>query len=297
VSTHRHDHDHHIHEQRNGHDQRNGASHTHEQGLDPEAGVAEMLDLDADVLASYMRELLNWVSAQTSTPVRSIADVGAGTGTGSIALARHFDAATVHSIDASDFMLARLRSATITTGVAGRVHPVRADLDVAWPATGAIDLAWAASSLHHLADPDRVFGDIHAALNPGGVLVVIEMDGFPRFLPDKVGPTDGLGSRIHDIVVDQDWNNYPDWAPHLEDAGFEVTTRTFSVDLSPAPEGTGRYARAVYGRLRPMLDDLLDTADLATLDGLLADERPDSLLRRTDLRVRTTRTAWAAHHR
>ncbi|MEU6034278.1 hypothetical protein ABZ801_02605 [Actinomadura sp. NPDC047616] len=45
----------------------------------------------------------------------------------------------------------------------------------------------AASSLYHVADPDRMLGDVHAALRPGGLLVVIEMDALPRFLPDGAG--------------------------------------------------------------------------------------------------------------
>jgi SAM-dependent methyltransferase len=172
---------------------------------------------------------------------------------------------------------------------------VQADLDVAWPGVGAVDVVWAASSLHEIADPDRVFRDVYAALNPGGLLVVVEMDALPRFLPDDVGlGRPGLESRCHEAL--SRWNSHPDWRPHLERAGFELAAqRSFSIEVSPAPPSTGRYAQAYLRRIRSALDGRLATDDLETLDHLLADDSPDALLRRRDLAVRGTRTAWAAH--
>jgi hypothetical protein len=85
-----------------------------------------------------------------------------------------------------------------------------------------------------------------------------------------------------------------DWGPHLERAGFaDVTRRRFDIDLTPPlPSATGRYARAYLERIRSGADDRLSPADRQALDALLAPDGPDSLLTRTDLVVRGTRTVW-----
>lgn len=261
-----------------------------------EAGLAELLDLDAEVLGPYLDEVTAWVGQYAPDVPRTVVDLGAGTGTGSLALARRFHSAAVVAVDRSALMLDRLRTAARGQGLADRLRVVQADLDVAWPEVGAVDVVWAASSLHEVADPDRVFRDVHAALNPGGLLVVIEMDDLPRFLPDDVGlGRPGLESRCHEALAQANWNSHPDWRPHLAAAGFEVAAqRTFTVDASPAPPSTGRYAHAYLRRIRSFLDGRLAADDLGTLDHLLAGDHPDALLHRRDLTVRGSRTAWAA---
>jgi SAM-dependent methyltransferase len=261
-----------------------------------EAGLADLLDLDAEVLGSYLDEVTEWVGQQAPDVPRTVVDVGAGTGTGSLALARRFGTAAVVAIDRSALMLQRLRAAARGQGLADRLRVVQADLDVAWPELGAVDVVWAASSMHEVADPDRVFRDVYAALNPGGLLVVIEMDALPRFLPDDIGlGRPGLEPRCHEALAQANWNSHPDWRPHLERAGFEIAAqRSFIIEASPAAPTTGRYARAYLRHIRSALDDQMATDDLNTLDHLLADDNPDALLRRRDLAVRGSRTAWAA---
>jgi SAM-dependent methyltransferase len=261
-----------------------------------EAGLAELLDLDAEVLGSYLDEVTEWVGQHAPDVPRTVVDAGAGTGTGSLALARRFGAAEVVAIDRSASMLERVRAAARGQGLADRLRVVQADLDDGWPEVGAVDLVWAASSLHEVADPDRVFRDVYAALNHGGLLVVIEMDALPRFLPDDLGlGRPGLESRCHDVLAEAGWNSHPNWRPHLERAGFEIVEqRSFTIEASPAPQSTGRYAQAYLRHIRSALDGRLAADDLGTLDHLLADDNTDALLRRRDLTVRGSRTAWAA---
>jgi ubiquinone/menaquinone biosynthesis C-methylase UbiE len=261
-----------------------------------EAGVADLLDLDAEVLGSYLDEVTDWVRRHAAEAPRTVADVGAGTGTGTLALARRFGAAEVVAIDQSGVMLDRLRAAARGQGLDDRLRVVQADLDVAWPQIGAVDLAWAASSLHHIKDPDRLIGEVYAALNPRGLLAVIEMDALPRFLPDDIGlGRSGLEARCHEAVAQANWNAHPDWRSHLERAGFEIAAqRSFTIEVSPAPPSTGRYAHAYLSRIRSALAGRLAADDLNTLDRLLADHAPESLLNRRDLTVRGSRTAWAA---
>jgi ubiquinone/menaquinone biosynthesis C-methylase UbiE len=263
------------------------------------AGLAELLDLDAEVLHAYLDEVTTWVERLAGDSPRRILDLGAGTGTGTVALAQRFGQADVIAVDKSEEMRARVRDKAVAAGFADRVSAVQVDLDTAWPAVEPVDLAWAASSLHEMADPGQVLANVFGALRPGGLLAVAEMNAPPRFLPDDIGlGRPGLESRVLAIVqqVQANWNPHPDWAPHLEQAGFAMLgQRTFTIDLPPPhPAAVGRYARTYLRRIRPVVESKLSAADLTALDTLLASDGPASLTRRTDLVVRGARTAWAA---
>jgi len=256
--------------------------------------MADILDLDAEVVGPYLDELTSWAATHTEAEPRTVLDIGAGTGTGTLALARRFGTAELIVIDRSPTMLDRLQAAAAAHGIADRLRTAQADLDTAWPPVGTADLAWASSSLHHVADPDRVLADIHTALNPGGLLVVVEMDGMPRFLPDGVFP--GLEERCRRAAADNGWNAWPDWTGHLERAGFTVAEkRVFDLDIHPAPPAANRLAHRITSGMRERLADHLSAEDLADLDRLLDPEGEEFLLRRGDLVVRGARTAWAAH--
>lgn len=274
--------------------QHTGTTMHHDEGH-----LADLLDLDAEILGSYLDTVTGWIEQHLPAAPRTIVDVGAGTGTGGLALARRFPAAEVVAVDRSDVMLQRAEAAAHEQGMAERMRIVRADLDSEWPAVGGVDLAWAASSLHEVADPSRLLRDIHAALNPGATLVVVEMDDLPRFLPDDVGlGRPGLEARCHAAVAELHWNAHPDWRAHIEGAGFEVVEqRAFAVEVNPAPPNTANYARGYLSRIRAALDGRLAADDLDVLDRILEQDSPDGLAHRGDLVVRGSRTAWAAQRR
>lgn len=272
--------------------------HHHQHAQADEAGLAEVLDLDGEVMHAYLDEVVSWVAAATGPDVRRVVDLGAGTGTGTLALAHRFPAARVEAVDLSDTMLGRLRAAAAAAGVADRVRTTRVDLDAGWTGEAGLDLVWSALALHHVADPGQLLVRAHDALRPGGLLALTEMATPTRFLPDELGlGRPGLESRLHAAVDAQpaSFDRYPDWDEVLERAGFvEVRRRSFSV-TPPAPElATGRLARAYLGRLRAALAETLDGDDLATLDRLLDDTSPHGLLRRGDLQVQGLRTGWMA---
>jgi SAM-dependent methyltransferase len=275
--------------------------HQHPAETDP-AAMAELLDLDAEVLHSYLSEVIDWIHGLAADlPGRRILDVGSGTGTGALALLQRFEGADVIALDISAALLDRLIGKARDLGVAGRVRTVQADLDAAWPAIDPVDLVWASSSLHHMADPDRVLTDIFATICPGGLLAVAEMDSFPRFLPDDLGlGRPGLEARGHAALAAGRAVELPhlgsDWGPRLDQAGFTIeAVRHFAIDLRPPlPASTGRYAQASLQRLRSGLDGQMSADDLATLDTLIDSDGPDSILRREDLTVHTTRAVWVA---
>lgn len=268
---------------------------THDHQHQHASGHAGLLDLDAEVVG-HLDELTAWTAGHVRREPRVVVDVGAGTGTGAFALARRFSHAQLVAVDRSAEVLEHLRAAALEQGLDDRLRVVQADLDAGWPDVRGVDLAWAASSMHHVADPERVFTDLHAALEPGGLLVVVEMDGLPRFLPDDLGlGAPGLEDRCRTAMARARWNEHPDWAPHLQRAGFEVLEqRTSAFERHPAPPAASRYAHGVFSRMRTGLADLLEAEDLRTIDRLLVEDAPESLLRRGDLGVRSERTAWAA---
>ncbi|KAF0963384.1 class I SAM-dependent methyltransferase [Rhodococcus sp. T7] len=261
-----------------------------------EAALPDLLDLDAEIFGSYLDQVADWAELRVRETPRRVVDVGAGTGVGSLTLARRFPAAEVIAIDRSEVMLDRIRTAAREQGLPYRVSVVHADLDAGWPAVEAADVVWAASSLHEVADPDRVLRDMHAAMNPDGVLVVVEMDALPRLLPENLGMgRPGLESRCHDALARMDWNAHPNWRGHIERAGFvDVEERNFTSEATSAPPNAGRYARTFLSRVRSALDGQLAADDRDTLDRLLSDDGPDCVLHRGDLTVRGSRTAWIA---
>ncbi|QCB92758.1 class I SAM-dependent methyltransferase [Cellulomonas shaoxiangyii] len=262
-------------------------AHHDARGVHPspadEATNAALLDLDAEVLGAWLTTATDLVAGHCPD-ARTVVDLGAGTGTGTLALARRLPAATVVAVDRSAAMLARVRTAARSAGLGDRVRTLEADLDSAWPATGTVDVVWAASSLHHLAQADRVLRDAYAALRPGGVALVAELDEPAQVLPDDLPSAPGLASRL--AAAMSPWNAHPDWRPHLEHAGFTVD----AVHHVTAEAADGRFVRAWLGHVRAALADRLAPADVAALDRLLA-RHPAAL---DALTARTRRTVWVA---
>lgn len=279
------------------HSRHHGAPHNQEHGDD---GQAEFLDLDAEVLAEHIASITGWLPLKTWP--HQIVDLGCGTGAGTFALLDRFPMAHVTAVDASAGHLQRLRDKASARGVAQRVRPVQADLDESgWPDLGSPNLVWASASMHHMADPVRALRNVHDMLAPGGLFAVVELAGFPRFLPDTAPETrPGLEARCHDATDRFHTEHVPhrgaDWAPMLTVAGLTVEgERTIAVNIEGTrSEAIGRYALGSLQRIRGIAAEVLSTADLAALDQLLDTDSPHSILRRDDLTVRTERTVWAA---
>jgi len=250
--------------------------------------LAEMLDLDAEVLHDHHHEVISWAASLVpENPL--VVDLGAGSGTGTLALARAIPGATVVAVDRDEEMLAHLRQ---RAGDEPRIRTVAADLDRPWPDLGPADLVWASASMHHLADPAAAMARIRDVLRPGGVVVITELDSFPRFLTDPAGAA--LEERVHAAQADRrheaGLHMHEDWAALLAAAGFRVLDRRrIDVDLRPPlPPAAGRYAQVSLSRVRQGLADRLSPDDLAALDAIVP-----GLTERDDLRVRATRTVVA----
>jgi SAM-dependent methyltransferase len=274
-------HDHAAHD----HAAHDHAAHNHEPA---DAHMAEMLDLDADVLSDHHGEVIVW--AGTLVPAQSrIVDLGAGTGTGTLALARHLPGARVTAVDMDEEMLAHLRRHAAEAGLGDRVRTVRADLDGTWPDLGPADLVWAAKAMHHLADPARAVAQVRDLLRPGGHFLITEIDSFPRFLTDPAGVAleDRLQAEQARMRDEAGLHMGVDWGARLKEAGFEVEAeRRFDIEV-PAPLSPQalRYAQVTFERSRHMMADRLSPEDLAALGSAKATT------------VRAARTAWVGRKR
>ncbi|MEV2251739.1 class I SAM-dependent methyltransferase [Streptomyces sp. NPDC050147] len=279
------------------HADHHGADHHPGHGPDTDT-QAEILDLDAEVLAEHIASITAWLPL-TEAP-RHIVDLGCGTGAGTFALLARFPEAEVTAVDASADHLHRLRAKAEELGMADRVRTVAADLDADWPVLGRPELVWASASMHHMADPDRALRMTHDLLAPGGLFAVVELAGFPRFLPaDAPADRPGLEERCHAAVDHHVAEHIPhrgaDWGPKLVAAGFTVEgERTITVHVEGSRSAAvGRYALSSLKRLRAGAHTL-PPEDLGSLDRLLDTEGPLSILRRGDLALRTERAVWAA---
>ncbi|MFD0482108.1 class I SAM-dependent methyltransferase [Kineococcus sp. GCM10028916] len=232
---------------------RTGHGHEHEHGEQE-----SVLDLDAEVFGAQLGEALDLVPVTTP---RRVVDLGAGTGTGTRLLRSRFPDAHLTAVDNSPAMAERLRQQGFD------VH--EADLDAGFPPLGPVDLVWASSSLHHVADPAALLAGVRTALAPGGVFVVLELDGLPRFLTASE-PED----RAHAAAAAAGWNHYPEWQSVLEAAGFSVT-RTSLTTTAPDGPTARRYARLWFDRF-------------AQAFGIDLPEVPDGFA------PRVTRTVWVA---
>ena len=272
--------------------------HDHAPGR-ADADQAEILDLDAEVLAEHIASIT--ASLPLRTDPHHIVDLGSGTGTGTFALLDRFPTAHVTAVDVSGDHLERLRTTATVRGVQERVRTVQADLDEGtWPDLGSPDLIWASASMHHMSHPARAVRAVADALAPGGLFAVVELAGHPRFLPaDAPESRPGLEERVHEAVDHVQRELMPhrgaDWGPLLGAAGLTLELeRTIDIDIDGSgDEVIGPYALSVLQRLRGAVADRLSVEDLAALDDLLATGGPRSILRREDLRVRTERTVWA----
>src|SRR5262245_31783595 len=102
--------------------------HSHEHGdQDGHLHLAELLDRDAVVLGDYHREVIGWAGSLVPGPAR-IVDLGAGSGTGTLALARQLTDAEIIAVDMDEAMLAHLRRRADEAGLGDRIRTVQADL-------------------------------------------------------------------------------------------------------------------------------------------------------------------------
>lgn len=112
-------------------------------------------------------------------PGQTVADIGAGTGFFSVLMAREVNpAGRVYAVDvAPTFVDATVQRAR-DQGLRNVMGVVNDQHDVHLP-DASIDLAFISDTYHHFEYPQATLRSIHAALRPGGDLVVIDFKRIP----------------------------------------------------------------------------------------------------------------------
>ncbi|MFF2251463.1 MULTISPECIES: class I SAM-dependent methyltransferase [unclassified Streptomyces] len=277
------------------HESHGAPAHEHEQD-----GLAELLDLDAELFAPYIEASMRSIAEAAGDDVKRIVDLGAGSGTGTFALLKQFPSARVTAVDSSAHMLEQLTRTAAAKNLDSRVHALEADAGTSLPGVADADLVWASASMHHMNDPMATLGIVFEALRPGGFLAIAELDGMPRFLADDAVPQrPGLERRCREALTTLHDEEVPhmgaDWGALLASAGFTLEEeRAESLELRPQPGGSaGLYAHGTLSRIRGALAGRIDPADLEALDTLV-NGGPADVRRRDDLVVRSTRELWIA---
>jgi SAM-dependent methyltransferase len=106
-----------------------------------------------------------------------VLDVGCGKGFYSMGMARLVGAnGRVISVDVRTEALEALRIEAAQVRLSERIEPrLGTDSDLAIDdLAGGVDFALAVYVVHHAADPARLMGNVHRALKPGGVFLVVE---------------------------------------------------------------------------------------------------------------------------
>jgi thioredoxin reductase/SAM-dependent methyltransferase len=262
----------------------------HEPWHDLPEGFAEHLELESRLSASLRNASIDRTHAALDAPPARIVDLGSGVGADAVQLARRFPTARVHALDVSDELLARVRSAAVEAQVADRVEARRVDLNDDWSAElpRDVDLVWAALSLHHLENPAAALRRAYSALRPGGVLVLTELAGEPRFEPDDLGS--GLTGLRGRIQVARAAHGYArtDWPELLVDAGFARPVQYDHELIVDATTADG--ARYLEHRLRAHGDDELAGDDQVALEEVIASLQDGT----SPISHRSSRAVWIA---
>jgi SAM-dependent methyltransferase len=298
--------------QHDGHGHGHGHGHVHSHspggGAEGTGELSDLLDLDGAVLHDYWHAALDLVTATARGVAEPhdgpdlVVDLGAGTGTGALGLARRWPEADVVALDVEAEPLARISRKATDAGLPCRVRTVAADLDTGWPAElSPVDVTFASMSVHHLADPSRSLRQLRAQTREGGVVALAEFDEPLRFLPDDLGVGEpGFETRVMEVMGRAHEESVPaigsPWARLLTEAGWTVLVQEDLRidDRAPRHPLAGRYARAWYERLSEGVGDRLSADDRATLAALLDDDGPHALLTRGDLHLHGVRTVTVA---
>jgi len=192
-------------------------------------------------------------------------------------LAAAFPAATVVAVDRSSAMLAAATRRAEAAGVDGRIETVARDLDDELTALGALDLAWAALSLHHLRDSSATLTRIAAQLRAGGALCMLERHT-PLQLPGRgarsAGPLGARGTARSSRGTNAPVHRSRPTASSIDSLiwwrrrASTWPTRGRSKAPRPCPASTGHemlVTRHVQMALRNF-GDALEPADVAALD-------------------------------
>ena len=150
-----------------------------EKYLDPELDVSRWTELFETESRELFRAREAIVNALGLQPGNAIGDIGAGTGLFVGPFARAVGSAgTVYAVDISPRFVTHLRERARREGL-DRVRVIQSSETSAALPEASLDLAFLCDVYHHFTYPQTMLADLHRALRPGGVLVVIDFERIP----------------------------------------------------------------------------------------------------------------------
>ncbi len=303
-----HDHTGHDHAHGDAHGDAHGHGHGHHVVFDSEE-MADHAQTEAETLTGLLEQALDRLAAACAADgleVRRVLDVGCGPGVAACRLAERFPDAAVVAADGSPTMLARAEVRAQQHGRAAQITTQRIDLPDGLATLGRADVLWASLVIHHVGDEATALRRVHDALEPGGLLALVEVADPVRVDVDD----DGLGRPELWNRVDAAWTTWfagmraelpgatrsDPYPAMMAAAGFELVVDEVLAATIDAPldAGARRFARRQVHAARTRLADQLDPADLAVLDELLDDDGEQSVMRRDDVRLRASRHLYLA---
>ena len=138
-------------------------------------------------------------------PGSSVADVGAGSGQVSIAIARIVQpGGRVYSTEIDPAMLKKIRAAAEKTTPGSIVPVVATQRDTGLP-SNCCDAIFLREVYHHLADPGAIDRSLYGALRPGGRLAIIDFEPTPVAGPPPPGvPSNRGGHGVPERIVEEE---------------------------------------------------------------------------------------------
>ncbi len=160
-------------------------------------------------------------------PQWAVADIGAGTASLSVALARHV--ARVYAIEPSQAMLKTARQRIISSGCEN-IELLAGSLGAIPVAADAVNLAIASLVLHHVKDIAGALDELCRIVCPGGSVLIIDL--LPHqieYFREKMGHR-WMGFKPHDFqrqlsaagFSDSRWYALPARTSELKDTGVRV---------------------------------------------------------------------------
>jgi SAM-dependent methyltransferase len=290
-----HDHDH----------QNEGTTH-----LDFDSpAMAAFAELEGEALLGLFAEAISLVAElgdRHGVEVRRVLDIGCGPGVGTCCLAEQFTAASVVAVDGSATMLEHVAARAARLGLASRVDTHLAELPTGLSTLGRADIAWASMVLHHVGDEVDALSRITELLEPAGLLAVVERGDPLRVQTDDADlGRPGLWERLD--TASGAWfgdmraelpgsTTSTEYAAMLDNAGFELVAERVLRLVLDAPLDTlaRRFAHEHLQRMRTRLARHADPADLEALDLLIDEHTAESIMRRNDARLCTSRRLYVA---
>jgi ubiquinone/menaquinone biosynthesis C-methylase UbiE len=147
---------------------------------DPNMDVAEFIKRFETESREVYAKRAEIVAACEIRPGLGVADVGAGTGLYTFLFAdKVAPEGTVYAVDIAPRFLKYLGEQAEKRGLAKVVKPLKGGQETTNLPPASVDLVFICDAYHHFEKPGPMLASIHAALRPGGRVVLIDFDKRP----------------------------------------------------------------------------------------------------------------------